>query len=93
MEIKLEIISQVTPAIILGLNIKSLKKEAVLCGLLVGVGVTVGLMFANWEGLIPNERPWGFHAGLWGLLANLITIGTFSLFVKSEREKLNPEKL
>jgi len=93
MEIKLEIISQVAPAIILGLNIKSLKKEAVLYGLLVGVGVTVGLMFADWEGLIPNERPWGFHAGLWGWLANLITIGTFSLFVKSERKKLNPERL
>jgi len=88
MEIKLEILCQVAPAVILGLNITSLKKEAVLSGLLVGVGVAFGLMIANWEGLIPNDRPWGFHAGLWGLMANLITILIVSLFFNSRNEEL-----
>jgi SSS family solute:Na+ symporter len=82
MEIKLEILCQVAPALILGLNITSLKKEAVLSGLVVGVGFAIGLMAASWGGLIPNDRPWGFHAGLWGLTANLITIIIASLLFK-----------
>jgi len=87
MEIKLEILCQVAPALILGLNITSLKKEAVLSGLVVGVGFAIGLMAASWEGLIPNDRPWGFHAGLWGLTANLITIIIFSLLFNRRNEK------
>jgi len=94
MEIKLEILCQVAPAVILGLNITSLKKEAVLSGLLVGVGVAFGLMFANWDELIPNDRPWGFHAGLWGLLANLITILAVSVLLNNEKKELgNPDSI
>ncbi|GJM17172.1 MAG: sodium/pantothenate symporter [Thermodesulfobacteriota bacterium] len=92
MEIKLEILSQVAPVILLGINIKSLHKRAVLSGLLVGTGVAFGIMVANWEGLIGSARPWGFHAGLWGLLANLITIGIVSLIINSTESKLISEK-
>ncbi|MEK6223260.1 MAG: hypothetical protein N2A97_00165 [Thermodesulfobacteriales bacterium] len=42
MEIKLEILCQVAPAILLGLNIKSLHKRAVLAGLLIGTAVGLG---------------------------------------------------
>ena len=85
MEIKLEILSQVAPAIVLGLNIKSLSKSAVLAGLLVGTSVALGIMIADWEGIIDSDRPWGFHAGLWGLAANLVTIGIVS-YVRSSRD-------
>ena len=81
MEIKLEILSQVAPAIILGLSIKSLQKSAVFSGLVVGLIVTFGIMFGDWNGTISTERPWGFHAGLWGLAANLIVIGIVSVLL------------
>ncbi|MEM7008648.1 MAG: sodium:solute symporter family protein [Thermodesulfobacteriota bacterium] len=81
MEIKLEILSQVAPAIILGINIKSLKKEAIFSGLLVGLLITFGIMYLNWQGMSDNARPWGFHAGLWGLAGNLITIGVVSILM------------
>ena len=83
MEIKLEILSQVAPAILLGINIKSLRNSAVLSGLIIGTIVALGIMLADWDGIIDSDRPWGFHAGLWGLGANLITIGIVSLFQNS----------
>ncbi|MGB2692586.1 MAG: sodium:solute symporter family protein [Thermodesulfobacteriota bacterium] len=92
MEIKLEILCQVAPAILLGINIKSLHKRAVLAGLLIGTAVGLGIMIADWEGLINSDRPWGFHAGLWGLLANLITIAVVSLFINSNEAGLNSEE-
>ncbi len=83
MEIKLEILSQVAPTIILGIGIKSLRREAVFTGLIVGVLVTFGIMFGDWNGTISTERPWDFHAGLWGLATNLLTIGIVSMFLNS----------
>jgi len=88
MEIKLEILCQVAPAILLGLNIKSLHKKAVLAGLLMGTTVGLGIMMADWEGVINSDRPWGFHAGLWGLSANLITILIVSLFINGKKIRL-----
>lgn len=93
MEIKLEILSQVAPAILLGINIKSLDRQAVLAGLLVGTAVGLGIMVADWEGLISSDKPWGFHAGLWGLAANLITITIFSILINQAQTRLNSKKL
>ena len=94
MEIKLELLSQVAPAIILGLNIKSINKEAVFYGLVIGLALSLGLMFTHWEGILTTERPWGFHAGLWGLLANLITILVVSVLLKNEKKQLeNPDSI
>ncbi|MFQ5788063.1 MAG: sodium:solute symporter, partial [Thermodesulfobacteriota bacterium] len=80
MEIKLEILCQVAPAIFLGLHIKSLRASAVLSGLILGTAVTVVLMFGNTIGIDISNRPWGFHAGIWGLAINFITIGLVSVF-------------
>lgn len=88
MEIKLEILCQVAPAILLGLNIKSLHKSAVFSGLIVGVLVTFFIMFGDWEGIIASEKPWGFHAGLWGLAANLTTIGVISILLNSGKSRI-----
>ena len=91
MEIKLEILSQVAPAIILGISIKSLSRSAVFSGLVVGVLVTFGIMFGDWNGTFSTERPWGFHAGLWGLAANLLTICIVSALINiknSQSKKL-----
>ena len=77
-EIKLEILCQVAPAIFLGLHIKSLRGSTVLTGLIIGVSITLFLMFANNMGIPIMVKPWGIHAGVWGLAANFLSIGVLS---------------
>lgn len=96
MEIKLEILAQVAPAIFLGINVKSLRSEAILSGLIVGTVIALGIMLASFYGLPVSTKPWGVHAGLWGLGANVITIAIVSIYqsgressitrIESERE-------
>lgn len=74
MEIKLEILSQAAPAVILGIHLKGLRKEAVLAGVLTGTAVTLGLLSGAGSVFGLAARPLGFHAGLWGLAMNLFTI-------------------
>lgn len=74
-EIKLEILCQVAPAIFLGINCKTLDKFAVLLGLLVGVSITLIIMFGDTIGIPVAVKPWGVHAGVWGLTANFISLG------------------
>ena len=76
-EIKLELLCQVAPAIMLGLHVRRLTSHAVLAGLVVGCLVTVPPMLGLIEG-IPS-KPWGIHFGVWGLIANFATIGVVSL--------------
>ena len=59
---------------------------------MIGTAVGLGIMIADWEGLINSDKPWGFHAGLWGLLANLITIAVVSLFINSNEAGLTSEE-
>lgn len=78
-EIKLELLCQVAPALFLGLHIKRLPWQGVLAGFLVGTGIAVLFVIGSgaW-GL--NARPWGLHAGLWGLAANLAVIGLYTVW-------------
>lgn len=78
-EIKLEFLCQVSPAIFLGLHFKSLNGSNILFSLIVGISVTLFLMFANMIGLPPLQKPWGIHAGVWGLAANFLAIGIISM--------------
>lgn len=48
-------------------------------------------MFANWEGILDSNRPYGFHAGIWGLGANLLTIGIVSIFANSGDSEFDPQ--
>jgi len=73
-EIKLEILMQVAPAIFLGLHLARLPARAVLCGLVAGLAVTLGIMF--FPG-VPG-KPWHIHAGVWGLMANLLVMAAVS---------------
>jgi len=74
MEIKLEILCQVAPAIFLGIHIKSLNSRSMLYGITAGTLVTLFIMFNNEIGFGFSDRPLGIHAGLIGFAANLITI-------------------
>ena len=68
-QIKLEILAQIAPAIMLGVHFKSLQPRSIMYGLIVGLVFT--LMFL----LTPlDSKPFGFHAGVLGLVLNFSTI-------------------
>ncbi|GAB5520132.1 MAG: sodium:solute symporter [Rhodothermales bacterium] len=75
-EIKLELLCQVAPAVFLGLHVKRLSTRGVLIGFLLGTGLAVGFMLLGGTWL--PSRPLGIHAGLWGLMLNVLTIGVFT---------------
>jgi SSS family solute:Na+ symporter len=79
--IKLEILCQVAPAIILGLYYKSLTKQAVFSGMIAGTVLVILLMFGKSKlGLDIPDMPWNIHAGIWGLGLNLIVIWIVNMF-------------
>lgn len=65
--IKLEIMLQVAPALILGIRLQYVRAEALVAGMLAGLSVSIALKF-GWIGL---QMPLGIHAGIWGLAVNL----------------------
>ncbi len=79
-EIKLDLLSQAAPALFLGLNFKQLRSSAVLSGLAAGLSVTILIMTAHMTGCIIPAKPWGFHAGVWGLVVNFTTVGVVAFF-------------
>jgi SSS family transporter len=82
-EMKLEVLCQVAPAIFLGLHIKSLHGRSILSGLSIGICVTLFIMFSNKIGIPFVPKPWGIHAGVWGLAANFTTVGIVSIRKRS----------
>ena len=73
-QIKLEILCQISPAIYLGVHMKSVSSKSIFMGLLIGMTLTLIIMVGNWAGLPIQSKPWGIHAGLWGLVINCMTI-------------------
>ena len=74
LEIKLELLIQVSPAIFLGLYFKKIKSNSILWGLTIGTLFAVSVMVANKLGVDIPAKPWGIHAGVWGLIINLTII-------------------
>ena len=68
-QIKLEILAQSAPAVMLGVWMKRLEARALFWGALAGVGVTLFFLLSP----LP-DKPLGFHAGVWGLAANFAVI-------------------
>ncbi|MEA1881884.1 MAG: sodium:solute symporter family protein [Candidatus Marinimicrobia bacterium] len=85
-EIKLELLIQVAPAIFLGLHLKKLDSKSVFMGMVIGTLLAVGLMVFNKLGVDIPAKPWGIHAGVWGLMVNVATI-----FIMEKRASLNNE--
>ncbi len=78
-ELKLEILCQISPAIFLGVHIRSLQKNAILYGITVGLSSTLILKFGGDLGLSIPSKPFGIHAGVWGLALNFVTISICSI--------------
>ena len=86
--IKLELLCQVAPAIVLGIHFRSLRTSAVTAGLLAGTFLTLGLMFANiYDAELVAKKPLGIHAGLWGLAANLIVLAIVTALQPAQQQE------
>ena len=81
LEIKLELLIQVAPAFFLGLYFKKIKSSSIFMGMAVGTIFAVGIMVANKLGVDIPAKPWGIHAGVWGLLINMAIV-----FMMEKRE-------
>jgi len=68
-QMKLEILVHIAPAIMLGVHFKKLSYKSILYGLLVGVCITLVFLLS----VLPS-KPFGFHAGVIGLIFNFLTI-------------------
>jgi Na+/proline symporter len=73
LSIKLEVLVQCVPAIMLGLHCQRLTARTVIAGLLIGIAVTLGLTWAGDLGLAESNyrRVWGVHSGVIGFAVNL----------------------
>jgi len=68
-QIKLEILVQIAPAIMLGVWVKDITAKTILLGLLVGIITTLLFLLTS----LPN-KPFGFHAGVVGLVINFLIV-------------------
>jgi len=70
-QIKLELLCQIAPAVMLGVWLKELKAKHVLAGLLAGVSFTLLFLLSP----LPS-KPLGMHAGVLGLALNFAVVLT-----------------
>lgn len=68
--LKLELLIQAAPAMLLGVSRYRPAAGALLCGILSGIFITVLLKFSADFGVDWPDKPFGIHAGIWGLLVN-----------------------
>jgi Na+/proline symporter len=86
MEIKLEILCQIAPAILIGIHVKRMDNSMILYGLTSGTFIALFIIFSNMFGVPIPAKPWGIHAGVWGLAVNCMII--FILYQRKIRVKI-----
>ncbi|WP_299004032.1 sodium:solute symporter [uncultured Shewanella sp.] len=81
-QLKLEILCQIAPAVMLGLHLKQLKASSVLWGIIIGVGFTLVYMFT------PSlSQPFGFPAGVVGLMLNAIVVNLHHKYIHTKNKQ------
>ncbi|MBE8191437.1 MAG: sodium:solute symporter family protein, partial [Alphaproteobacteria bacterium] len=73
--LKLEIMAQITPALVIGLRLARVQASSIIAGMLVGLAITIWFKYGIWG--VPDL--FNIHAGIWGLGANLATITALHL--------------
>ena len=68
LEIKLEVLAQIAPAVMLGTQIKKIGAYPIFIGALFGTIVAIYITMSS------DPKPLGLHAGIWGLIVNLVLI-------------------
>jgi len=72
LEMKFEFLMQVFPAFAIGLYSKRLTSRWVLAGMVAGTALSFGIHYASGIEWISSAKPWSIHAGLWGLVLNML---------------------
>ena len=88
LEIKLELLIQVSPAIFLGLYFKKITSKSILWGMTFGTLFAVSTMVANKLGVDIPAKPFGVHAGVWGLIINLAIVFILEKINQSNNEEV-----
>lgn len=85
-QIKVELLVQALPALLLGLYWPKAAAGPALRGFIVGIFVTLFFAIGNKFILGLPPKPWGFHGGLWALIGNLAMIVLGSRALKKNHE-------
>jgi Na+/proline symporter len=85
MDRKIDLLVQLFPAFVLGIRWQFLKAKPIMIGLLVGTCISLVLPFATFE-FVHNQKVFGFHPGLIGLVPNLL-IALIGSLLKPEVRK------
>jgi len=83
MDRKLDLMIQVSPAFMLGIHFKWLRAKPVFWGIICGVIVALSIPYLDLS-CISKGKVYGFHAGLVGLIPNLIIVLVGSYFIKEK---------
>ncbi len=75
-QIKLEILCQVAPAVMLGVHFKQIRASSLLAGLSAGLSFTLIFLLSPLD-----NKPFGFHAGVLGLGLNFLIIYIHHLYL------------
>jgi Na+/proline symporter len=70
---KFDILVQLAPAFMLGIHWLALERQAVLCGLVAGLTVSLTLAFGPFP-FVVGGKIWGIHPGLYGLAVNVAIV-------------------
>lgn len=68
---KFDLLVQLAPAFMLGINWMGLRPRPVLVGLVLGLVISLTLAFGPFSFVVAG-KVWGFHPGLYGLVVNLV---------------------
>ena len=83
---KFDLLVQLSPAFFIGLHWSGLRSRPVFAGLVAGLAISLGLALGV------SGKPWGIHAGLYGLPVNLAIAVGGSLLGSGETGSAETEK-
>jgi solute:Na+ symporter, SSS family len=86
-QIKVELLVQALPALLLGLHWRPVKSGPALWGFVAGTVLTLVLVVGSNLTEAVVAKPLGFHGGLWALLLNLMIVGVGSVGIRSEKNE------
>lgn len=86
-QIKVELLAQTAPALVLGLHWRALSGRAVFAGFIAGTAFTLICQTGVNFGWLPTAfvQPMGIHAGLWGLMLNVAVIAGIHHFASQSK--------